>query len=60
MFDTESKHLNANFWVSCMFQVLQLLFRADHNEEVIPYSDFYSVAVSEHASLEVSWSINDL
>jgi hypothetical protein len=43
-----------------MFQVLQLLFRADHNEEVIPYSDFYSVAVSEHASLEVSWSINDL
>jgi hypothetical protein len=32
----------------------------DHNEEVIPYSDFYSVAVNKHASLEVCWSTNDI
>lgn len=35
-------------------QVLLLLYRADSDEVLIPFSEFYSTSISDHASLEVS------
>jgi hypothetical protein len=32
--------------------VLLLLFEVDKKESLIPYSEFYNNAISEHASLE--------
>ncbi|KAG0575477.1 hypothetical protein KC19_5G006600 [Ceratodon purpureus] len=40
-------------------QVLLLLYRADNNEDLIPFSEFYSTSISDHASLEddyLRWS----
>lgn len=59
MFDTQTFECE---FLGIVFQVLnlQLLFRADHIEEVLSYSDFYRVDVNEHASLEVRQSIKHI
>ncbi|KAH8943563.1 hypothetical protein BDL97_13G058500 [Sphagnum fallax] len=41
--------------VFAAIKVLLLLFEVDKKECLIPYSEFYNNAISEHASLESTW-----
>jgi hypothetical protein len=47
-------HLHIFLFSDYRLQVLSLLFRADSNEDLIPFSEFYSTSISDYASLEVS------
>jgi hypothetical protein len=45
--------------IATALKVLSLLFRADSNEDLIPFSEFYSTSISDYASLEddyLRWS----